>query len=462
MPLTAEPNAGEPTTPRTPEPFDAPENAAAEHFDELRTLLLGEEQGAISSLRVEVDDLRATLGDQDALSAIIAPSLEGALRNAIDQNKEEMVEALYPIIGSTVVRAVTEAVQDLARTVDSRVRTSFSPAVLLRRMRAQASGVSSSDLALRDALPFDVAEMFLIHRATGLLLRHVSSGGQASPDRDLVSGMLTAIRDFASDAFGRGEHGQLDTIEYGGRRILIEAAQHVYLAVVVDGVEPAGFRAAMRDAVIDVENRYRLFLRDYSGDASPFVSVDPLLLGLAAQSSTAASAGMSSSQKRVLAGAAALLIVCSLLACLAGWLLVQRLDRRSPQIPTFIIIVAPTASPLPTATATPTTTSTPTPTATATPTATPTATATAMPTATVTSTPTRGGSVDNVRLNVRSGPGLNFPIILTVDPDYPFTILGASGDGDWLNVCCVEDGSAGWVSSLYVLVGEVTGPTATP
>ena len=70
--------------------------------------------------------------------------------------------------------------------------------------------------------------------------------------------------------------------------------------------------------------------------------------------------------------------------------------------------------------------------------------------------------MDNVRLNVRSGPGLDFPIILTVAPDYPFTILGESDDGGWLNVCCVEDGSAGWVSSVYVLVGELAGPTATP
>ena len=144
MPVPADSNTGEPTTPATPEPVDAPENASFQHYDELRSLLLGKEQVELGSLRVEVTDLRDTLGDQDAMAAIIAPSLDEALRNKINQNKEEMVEVLYPIIGSTVVRAVTEAVQDLARTVDSRVRTSISPAEVMRRMRAQASGVSSS------------------------------------------------------------------------------------------------------------------------------------------------------------------------------------------------------------------------------------------------------------------------------------------------------------------------------
>jgi len=80
----------------------------------------------------------------------------------------------------------------------------------------------------------------------------------------------------------------------------------------------------------------------------------------------------------------------------------------------------------------------------------------------VTPTPTRGGLVDNVRLNVRSGPGLEFPIILTVSPDYQFTILAASDDGGWLNVCCLDDGSDGWVSALYVLENALPAPAATP
>lgn len=63
----------------------------------------------------------------------------------------------------------------------------------------------------------------------------------------------------------------------------------------------------------------------------------------------------------------------------------------------------------------------------------------------------RAGLVDNVRLNVRSGPGLEFPVILTVAPDYQFTILATSADGGWLNVCCTADGSDGWVSALYIL-----------
>ncbi len=247
---------------------------------ELRAILLVDDRAHVGQVTHDVADLKQLLGDDEKLTQIIAPVMDRALRTSIEQNREEMIEALYPIIGQTVVRAVREAVQDLARTVDARVRTSFSPGLVFERLQARMRGVSSADLALRDALPFRVEQVFLIHRASGLLLRHVSIDPAATQDSDLVSGMLTAVRDFAADAFGRRAGEQLDVIEYGGRRILIEAAEDVYLAVVVDGVEPSGFRAEMRDRVIDIENRYYGLLRNYEGDATPFAAVDSELISL--------------------------------------------------------------------------------------------------------------------------------------------------------------------------------------
>jgi hypothetical protein len=121
-------------------------------------------------------------------------------------------------------------------------------------------------MALREALPFEVEEVFMIHRASGLLVQHISRDSSVLEDSDIISSMLTAIRDFTAEAFGRGQQGSLDEIQYGDRRILIEAAEHAYLAVVVDGVEPAGFRAEMREQVMKLEGDYADVLREYNGD----------------------------------------------------------------------------------------------------------------------------------------------------------------------------------------------------
>ena len=358
-------HAGDTGNPQQPQADPSLEN--------LRDILFGRYRRQIAELEAELDDLERRVTDEDALIAMIAPVLGDAIRRKIRDAREEMIEALYPVIGQAVVRAVSEAIRDLARTVDAQMRTSLGPRALWRRLQARIRGVSGAEIALRESLPFEVAEVFLVHRETGLLLYHVSRDPAGSPDSDLISGMLTAIRDFVQDAFGRGEEGQLDEIQYGERRILIEAARHAYLAVVVDGIEPPGFRAGMRDRIIEIDHAHDRTLRHYEGDPTPLAPVEVSLRSLV---TAAEPRELSSAQRRVLAGAFGLTVVCLAMACLAGgW--AWRVARATPTPLPVAVVPTPTGtatlspSPMPTATVTPSPTDTPTPSPTRTPTLTP-------------------------------------------------------------------------------------------
>lgn len=206
----------------------------------------------------------------DALSPIIAD----AVRTSIAESRESMIEALYPITGQLVQRSVTEAMRDLARRIDAQMRTTFDLKSIWQRIRIVLGFAPSSEHLLRQALPFQVEEIFLIHRETGLLLQHIRAG-LASPaeqpqDAELIGSMLTAIRDFVTDVFGHGEEGQLTQVEHGEKLILLEAAHFSYLAIVVTGVEAQGYRARMRERIFSIDNEYMRLLRDFSGDVSPF------------------------------------------------------------------------------------------------------------------------------------------------------------------------------------------------
>jgi hypothetical protein len=132
-----------------------------------------------------------------------------------------------------------------------------------------------------------VDQILLVHRETGLLLWQASRDPAASEDSDLVGGMLTAIRDFAQETFGRGQEGDLDEIEYGEQRILTEASRYAYLAVVITGVEPPGFRAEMRERIIQVEHRFAEFLRRYDGDPAALAPIADILAPLMPRIETA-------------------------------------------------------------------------------------------------------------------------------------------------------------------------------
>jgi eukaryotic-like serine/threonine-protein kinase len=118
-------------------------------------------------------------------------------------------------------------------------------------------------------------------------------------------------------------------------------------------------------------------------------------------------------------------------------------------------------------TETATTTETPVPSDTATPTDTATSTETPLPT----ETPLNIAIVQAQReLDVRLGPGANYPVIDTLAADDELEVTGINEDGDWYQVL-LPDGSRGWIpiSRAFVTVrgavDEITiaqAPTLTP
>ncbi|HHN93486.1 MAG TPA: SH3 domain-containing protein [Anaerolineae bacterium] len=413
---------------------------------------------------------------KDEIAQAISPVICEALRRQVYQAREDIIDALYPVIGQTINKAISEAVQELARTVDERMRRGFRPRDLLRRWWARLRGIPESEYRWREALPFSVREVFLIHRESGLLILHLTSDEEAAPDRDLVSGMLTAIRDFAREAFGRGESGELGAIEYEDQDILLEAAGAAYLAVVVEGVPPQGFREQMRQALAAIQEQHYASLKDYDGSDTRLVRtarrvlMNTLLEPLPAKERPP----LSKFQRAILVGLFLLLLLPPVGGC--GWWIwhvESRLAALSalapPPPPTATPTPTPTATntatPTPTPTPTDTATPTPTPTATSTATATPTPTATASPTLTPTPLPYSGVIVGNVYL--RDGPdGENTGVVAPLGA--PVEVL--SQYGEWYNVRVTLPGQPqvtvmGWVRSRWLTLlkpvpPELITPTA--
>ncbi|MCB0107067.1 MAG: hypothetical protein KDE53_14200, partial [Caldilineaceae bacterium] len=162
------------TTEQRPEVMEEGGARDEETLEELRLLLLGHYQGQMVQLQQTIDELSTRTADKEGLIRTITPVMGDLIRNKIRDNRDEMIEALYPIIGQLVMRAVSEAVRELARKMDTQLRTTYSISYQSRRLWARLNGVSESDLILRDSLPFRIAETFLIHRQSGLLLWHES------------------------------------------------------------------------------------------------------------------------------------------------------------------------------------------------------------------------------------------------------------------------------------------------
>lgn len=367
----------------------------------LRRRAQADSEGLVESLTPVFSGLmrQQIRGSRDEMAEALGPVMGEAIRVQIRDSRKDMVEALYPIIGETVQQALSEFARELQRNIDARMRGTFGPRGVLRSLQARLRGVSPDELLLRDALPFSIREVFLIQHGSGLLLAHAHPGNPDALDSDLISGMLTAIRDFARDAFGHGVGDkELDEVQYGDQRIIIQSGSAAYLAVVLAGVEPEGFREQLREFVSELHVQHSRALRAYAGDP---VDLPDLQSGVAQLAvvpeapESAAPGRLSKAQRWFLGGAIAALILLGALACfylrftIALWPVAFPPRTPTPtSLPTATLTPkpSPTVTPSPTATAT----FTPTPTPTRPPTATPTSTPTPAPSATPTSawTPT--------------------------------------------------------------------------
>ncbi|MEQ9624719.1 OmpA family protein [Coleofasciculus chthonoplastes] len=203
------------------------------------------------------------LSNPGEFARAIAPEMSAAIKEQIDIERDTMVDALYPVMGGTFYKYLSEAM----RAIDQKVENSLSPEGIARKIRAKSQGLSEAELIFKESMPFSIKAIFLIHKASGLVIAEVQPFGKQQLESDMVAGMLTAIRSFVNDCIMQsGEISELDRIEYGHCDILLEVAGYCYLAVVTQGDPPQSFIDKMREALGTIVLRHGKAMESFDGD----------------------------------------------------------------------------------------------------------------------------------------------------------------------------------------------------
>lgn len=275
-------------------------DATSSAVEQLKALLLSGDREKIRQLEQELEKLRLSLSDKDALletldpviaeslarkvieepqeiAGAIAPVIGPAIKQQIKSAKEDIVDALYPVIGQSIRKAVAEAMKNLARTVNEKLDSALSFRLFRKRIEARLKGVSPEEAVLKEVLPFRIEEIFYIHKQSGILLAHSSAQKHEESAKDVISGMLTAIKNFAQDALG-GEYAQdLNLIEYDDFRIYLENGRYAFLAVVISGIPSDSFYQQMKALEARLHKQFAGRMREFDGRVEDFQSAESLL-----------------------------------------------------------------------------------------------------------------------------------------------------------------------------------------
>src|SRR5262245_8814580 len=265
---------------------------SAQELSELRELILGPERRRLRELERRLDAgatpeevadllpeaiaLRA--GRDRQLARALAPTVESAIGESVRRNPREIASAIFPVLGPAIRKAIAETLAGLVASINNTIEHSLSPRGLRWRLEAWRTGVPYAQIVLKHALVYRVEQVFLIHSETGLLLSHAWAPDLPASDPDLISGMLTAIRDFVADSFApERDAGGLRQFSVGELTVMVEQGPRAMIAAVVRGQAPDTLLTKLQDTVETIHLQFSAPLADFDGDTAPLAGVRPLL-----------------------------------------------------------------------------------------------------------------------------------------------------------------------------------------
>jgi outer membrane protein OmpA-like peptidoglycan-associated protein len=271
---------------------DRPSAGGSLHDDEkalqeLRSLLLSEEQHEIVALRERLENpdqraqdvssvvaeaiqLRRAQGGGEELSAALTPTVEEAVRESVRKDSHILVEALFPVMGPAIRRSVAEVFRSTVESFNKVLESTFSVRGLQWRIEAISTGRPYAEVALLRSLVYRVEQVFLIHLRTSLVLQQVVASSLVTQDADMVSSMLSAIRDFVRDSFSTQQSDSLDSLQMGDVQVWIEQGPHAVIAAVIRGQAPQELRVALKEKLEEVHRRFPNELEKFDGNPAPF------------------------------------------------------------------------------------------------------------------------------------------------------------------------------------------------
>jgi OOP family OmpA-OmpF porin len=264
-------------------------------LEALRSLIVGKTDRRVDRIQHRLDstdqraeDVSRVLARAVSMSAsrdgklatALLPLTERAIQASIKKDRQVFVDVLFPVMGPAIRKAIAATIQGLIQNFNQILEHSFSVKGLRWRLEAFRTRRPFAEVVLLHTLVYQVEQAFLVHRETGLLIDHVVAKTAVAQNPDLVSGMLTAIKDFVQDSFGAAQEDTLDTFQVGRRKVWIEHGPHAFLAIVISGNPSVHLKETMRDAIDDIHVTHCESLTTFSGDTEAFTSARFTLNGL--------------------------------------------------------------------------------------------------------------------------------------------------------------------------------------
>ena len=192
-----------------------------------------------------------------------------AISKGIAENKETMIDALYPIMGGMISKYVTQAIKELMETINKKIERGLSFENYKRKAKAKLSGVSEMELLLEESSGALISSLFVIHKESSLLIAEANLENKEINDAHMVASMASAIKDFINDWVKNSEtKNEVQILSYGNATLYIESAGSVYIIAFLDAEPDYEQRTDINEFFAKIVKEYAPFFQKFDGDDS--------------------------------------------------------------------------------------------------------------------------------------------------------------------------------------------------
>jgi len=239
---------------------------------QLKELLLHEDRDEIALLQDKIKSLESIIEKQEQLAYHVdpiidkklkqytedipeklGPTITESLKNEIANSKDAVVDALFPIIGKMIKKYIQQEFKILSEKINTQLQKSFSFKNWTRKFKSKVSGIDEENLIIQELAKTEIKEIFIIEKDSGILIANFSKTNTI--DKDVLSGMLTAIKSFVEEAFKTG-NDSLESIEYGLYNIHIQNFNSYYFAVVAHGVFDNAYKGKLEYELLNFAEKH--------------------------------------------------------------------------------------------------------------------------------------------------------------------------------------------------------------
>ena len=253
-----------------------------------RERLRGTVAEIIDGVLTDVDSDKTRSADlRKAMVPFVASTVTGEITN----NRDVLVQVLSPSIGVMIRDYITSAINDMMAQINRKLEKAIPGRGRKMRAKAKAAGMTMAEVALAETQKLTVVELYLVRRGSGQVIDHwsrdlldpgavqvdgPSPGSSLSPssspgssshgsgavvaaagsNRDaLVGGFLTAITEFAKEAF-EADKSSLRSLQMDGFYVYLRNLPAYLLAAKCSGAPLPGIEQVIDAEFLEVSGRY--------------------------------------------------------------------------------------------------------------------------------------------------------------------------------------------------------------